>query len=192
MYNKKDSFIFLSYFYNCDSVNKYNILSIYSIPFIKQIKISFLLNFFQSNLTEISNDYNIRTKSFFLFYLITNSFPFLNFIKLKNNINKMVFNTTFCLSNIINKQKDINTFLISFFFELLPNIDEKIFIVKNMKKFIILKIFIPVFAFKNLDIILNTEMFYFLKNDFVIQLEFFINKNSSKTFNWQTLSLFWK
>jgi hypothetical protein len=192
MYNKKNSFFFFQYFYNCDTINKYNILSIYTIPLITKLKISFLLDFFQSNLLEISNEYNTRTKAFFLYYLITNYFPSLNFIKLKNNLNKMLFNTTFCLSQVINKQQSINSFLINFFFEILPNIDEKSFVLKNTKNLIILKIFLPVCSFKNLAFLLNTELFYFLKNDFVVQLEFFINKDSIKTFNWQTLSLFWK
>ena len=167
-------------------------MSIYTIPLITKLKISFLLDFFQSNLLEISNEYNTRTKAFFLYYLITNYFPSLNFIKLKNNLNKMLFNTTFCLSQVINKQQSINSFLINFFFEILPNIDEKSFVLKNTKNLIILKIFLPVCSFKNLAFLLNTELFYFLKNDFVVQLEFFINKDSIKTFNWQTLSLFWK
>ena len=192
MYNKKNSFFFFQYFYNCDTINKYNILSIYTIPLITKLKISFLLDFFQSNLLEISNEYNTRTKAFFLYYLITNYFPSLNFIKLKNNLNKMLFNTTFCLSQVINKQQSINSFLINFFFEILPNIDEKSFVLKNTKNLIILKIFLPVCSFKNLAFLLNTELFYFLKNDFVVQLEFFINKDFIKTFNWQTLSLFWK
>ena len=192
MYNKKDSNVFFQYFYNCDIINKYNILSVYNIPLIQKIKISFLLNFFQANLIELSNDYNIKTKAFFLFYVISNFFPCLNFIKLKNNLNKMIFNTTFCLSSRIHKQQNINSFLISFFCELLPNAEERVFVIKNLKNFIVLKIFLPVYSFKNLDFILNTEIFYFLKNDFVVQLEFFVKKNANKSFNWQTLSLFWK
>ena len=192
MYNKKNSFIFFQYFYSCDTVNKYNILSVYNIPLITKLKISFLLNFFQSNLLELSNDYNARTKAFFLYYLITNCFPCLNFIKIKNKLNKMLFSTTFCFSKIIQKQQNINSFLISFFFEILPNIDEKSFVFKNTKNLIVLKMFIPVYSFKNLSFLLNTELFYFLKNDFVVQLEFLVNKNSVSSFNWQTLSLFWK
>ena len=104
----------------------------------------------------------------------------------------MLFSTTFCFSNIIQKQQNINSFLISFFFEILPNIDEKSFVFKNTKNLIVLKMFIPVYSFKNLSFLLNTELFYFLKNDFVVQLEFLVNKNSVSSFNWQTLSLFWK
>lgn len=68
MYNKKDSAIFFNYFYNCDTINKYNIFSIYNMPLIQKIKIKFLLNSFQSNLIESSNDYNIKTKAFFFFF----------------------------------------------------------------------------------------------------------------------------
>jgi len=192
MYNKKDSSVFFYYFNSCDIINKYNIFSIHSIPLIQNIRFSFLLNFFHSNLIENSNDYNIKTKAFFLFYLISNSFPNLNFIKLKNNLNKMLFNTTFCLSSLIRKQPIINSFLISFFFELLPNVDDKVFLLKKNKNFIILKIYLPFYSFKNLKFILNTETFFFLKNDFLVQVEFFIKKNTDKHFNWQILSLFWK
>lgn len=192
MYNKKDSSIFFNYFYNCDIINKYNIFSIYNIPLIQKIKIKFLLNSFQSNLIENSNDYNIKTKAVFFFFLMTNLFPHLNFIKIKKTLNKMLFDTTFCLTNMFQNQQIINSFLISFFFELLPNSEEKIFVVKNMKTCIILKFFLPVYSFKNLNFILNTEVFYFLKNDFLVQLELFVSKKKSKNFNWQTLILFWK
>lgn len=123
---------------------------------------------------------------------MTNLFPHLNFIKLKKYLNKMLFDTTFCLTSIFYNQQVINSFLITFFFELLHTAEEKVFIVKNMKTCIILKFFLPVYSFKNLNVILNTEVFYFLKNDFLVQLEFFVSKTPDKKFNWQTLVLFWK
>ena len=203
--NKK--FIKNNYLSNYDSINKYNLKNIYSVPKLKNIILEFSLkNLIKaSDFTNISEENNIiQHKAFILFYLMTSHLPFINSNKLKI-IKKTDKDgeSFYALKLMILNKNDINNFLLTLFIEnwqlmLIENI--KIFPQKNFKaqtleNKLILNCNIPAGIFFEINTIfeilagLNSKEFNF-NTSFLFQKNFNLVNNDFKKFI-KNLPFFW-
>jgi hypothetical protein len=107
--NKKLDYTFAQYFHNCDFINKYNLISYQKIPCIKKItlKLSFqeLVNSFIFKTSNI-NENNMKIISVLFFFIFTNSLPFIDFSKLKEQDTNI-----YSLKILFNTQQQIYNFL---------------------------------------------------------------------------------
>ncbi len=109
----KNNFIKSNYLLSCDSINKYNLSSVYNTPKISNIVLEFplksIIKAFETKATE--DDSLIQIKAFLFLYLFFNNIPFINSNKLKVLKKSDKDNESFfALKMIISENNDINNF----------------------------------------------------------------------------------
>ena len=114
--------ILSNYLSSCDSINKYNVKTLYELPFIREV----ILHFPLKELNEAINSYskneisdNLKIKSVLIFYLIFAFIPYINCSKIefKKHFEKGNFSDNFAIKVCISDYRDINSFLINLFVE---------------------------------------------------------------------------
>ena len=183
----KNNFIKSNYLLSCDSINKYNLSSVYNTPKISNIVLEFplksVIKAFETKATE--DDSLIQIKAFLFLYLFFNNIPFINSNKLKVLKKSDKDNESFfALKMIISENNDINNLLISLFVEnnhkfLMEDFkvlqDTNSYKIENNNKTLV-NCKIPLNFFSGNESVLNT-LTGFNNKEFILNITFHIKKH---------------
>ena len=182
----KNNYIKSDYLLSCDTTNKYNLLSRYDVPEVKNIVLEFplknIINAFESKMSEEDNV--LQIKAFLFFYLLFNTLPFINSNKLKIIKKSDKDNESFFSLKIkVSEKKEINKFIIQLFIENIHNflledfklLQEKNLYQLNNKNKILLSCKIPLNLLADNESVLNT-LTGINDKDFILNTTFHIQK----------------
>lgn len=118
--NKKFNVKQNEYLLNCDSINKYNLKSVYKKPNVKKININFPVGAFSSVNTI---DSNVHVKSMLIFYTFFSLISYINFKKIR--LKKSVSEANFSLKIILSDKESIYFFLFNLLMENASRIEKE-------------------------------------------------------------------
>ena len=180
--NKKMDYKFSEYFKLCDSINKYNLISSFDTPFIKQIVLELplenTLNAFVSKTQHTSENGQILTLLFI--FIVSNLFPYINYNKSKSLklINKVGYSLKITFTNF----QEIFFFLHDIHKKINLDLSNDFKNIKNQQHFVITKS-CNIDMFFELKNILDKQLNSVNSKELFFNLKFVIFKSSKIPFN---------